>query len=572
MNEYGTVRRVSTPSRLSASRLKRSWFRRGNLNNSATENLDAAAAVSTGDAAFKQSLDAQLDAQLLVQAKGTKEEVEMQIEEARAAYMSWLEGRQTGSRRYGTAFQVFITRFSNFLTAYSGIVEVVKNASAPYGNLAYGTLSLLLIVVVNKTGNDEKIAKALADLEYSFPRLNLLSDIYPEPQIEKLVAEAYRDMVDFARKAVLYYISAPTRYLAAGDPQQEVEFRMSIESLRHKLVEVNLESTVLLHQRAKYIEEQNEALLRGNRELKQQMRVIEDLNMDLRSQLERLRQTIHEEQVQRDRKEFANFRALVNVPETSDHTDIQSCKRTLGGAFPVLMGAKPGKIARWYSQLTPDVLNNEESYRVWLESDRSCLLLLGGASLMEGRANISTCSWLSPAAIYVAEDQLSENRHVAFHCCHPQILSEKCGVHEAILSLICQIVGWKPDILRQNSSFLSLARTISWKDAGDDVVNAMFKMLSDLLTELRSEEPVYIILDRADQCDYRPFQLVQKLMEVIRKARSIVKMMVVMDSAHWGIDSWLCDGLKEDSEGSFVGRWDWDQQQLGFQDLSSFLN
>ncbi|OAP62731.1 hypothetical protein AYL99_01958 [Fonsecaea erecta] len=553
------------PSRLSASRLKRSWFRRGSVNNSATENLDAAATVSTSDAVFKQSLDAQL----LAQAKGTKEEVERQIEDARAAHMNWVEGRQTGSRRYGAAFQVFITRFSNFLTAYSGIVEVVKNASAPYGNLAYGTLSLLLIVVVNKNGNDEKIAKALAELEYSFPRLNLLSDIYPEPQIEKLVAEAYRDMVDFARKAVLYYMSTSMRLLAAGDPQQELEFKMSIEGLRHKLVEVNLESTVLLHRRAKYIEEQNERLLRGNKELKHQMKVIEDLNIDLRMQLDRLRRTLEEEQGQRDRKELANFRALLNVPETSDHTNIQSCKRNLAGAFPVLLGASPGKIARWYSQLTPDILNNAESYRIWLDSDHSCLLLLGGTSLMEGRSNISTCSWLSPAAIYVAEQQLSENRHVAFYCCHPQMLSQRCGVQEAILSLVCQVAGWKPDMLRQNPSFLSLAQSMTWKDADDDVLNAMFKMLSDLLTELRPQRPVYIILDRADQCEYQSFQLVRKLMEVIQKARDMVKILVVMDSALWGIDSWLCDGLKEDSGGFLVGRWDWNQQQLGFIDLSN---
>jgi len=348
------------------------------------------------------------------------------------------------------------------------------------------------------------------------------------------------------------------RLLAAGDPQQELEFNMSIESLRHKLVEVNLESTVLLHRRAKYIEEQNEKLLRGNEELKNQIKVIT--------------RTLHEEQVQRDRKELANFRALVNVPEASDHTNIQSCKRTLGGAFPVLTGAKPGKIARWYSQLTPAILNNEESYRVWSDSDHSCLLLLGGTSLMEGRSNISTCSWLSPAAIYVAEQQLEKQKHVAFYCCHPQILSERCGIQEAILSLVCQVVGWKPDILRQNPSFLSVARTISWKDTGDDVVNAMFKMLGDILIEFRLQEPVYIILDRADQCEYQSFQLVRKLMEVIQKARSMVKIMVVIDSALWAIDSWLCDGLKEDSDGFLVGRWDWNQQQLGFLDLSSLPN
>ncbi|KIW91001.1 uncharacterized protein Z519_08784 [Cladophialophora bantiana CBS 173.52] len=533
-----------------------------------SQNLEPAVSVFEDDTVFKQSLDAQLVAQM----KFTREDVERQIEDANTAYINWLQGRRNGSRRFGTAFQAFVTRFSNFLTAYSGIVDVVKNASSPYGNLAYGTLSLLLIVVVNKTGNDEKIAKALAELQNSFPRLNLLSDIYPEAQMERLVAEAYRDVIVFARNAVLYYMSTSLRMLAAGVPQQELDFIKSIETLRHKLVEVNLESTVLLHSRAKYIEMQNEELLRGNEKLHQKMKSLEDLNIELRSEIDRMSRTLREEQVQRDQKELVNFRELVGVPESCDHTNIQSCKRNLGGAFPALVGGKPGKIARWYSQMTLDVLDNEESYHVWLDCTHSCLLLLGGTSLMEGRTNISTCSWLSPAAIYVAERQLADNRHVAFHCCHPQILSKKCGVQEAILSLACQVAAWKPDILRQNPNFLSLARRISWKDDGDEVMNAMFKMLSDLLTELHLEEPVYIILDRADQCEYRSFLLVQKLVEVIKKAQSMAKIMVVMDSALWGIDSWLCDGFKEDSDGYMVGRWDWNQQQLGLQDLRSLPN
>jgi hypothetical protein len=36
--------------------------------------------------------------------------------------------------------------FSNFLTSYSGIVEVVKGVDNNYGGIAYGTLSVLLAV------------------------------------------------------------------------------------------------------------------------------------------------------------------------------------------------------------------------------------------------------------------------------------------------------------------------------------------------------------------------------------------------------------------------------------------
>ena len=43
-------------------------------------------------------------------------------------------------------FQNFVISFDQFLTAYSGIVDIVKAADAQYGNVACATLSLLFAV------------------------------------------------------------------------------------------------------------------------------------------------------------------------------------------------------------------------------------------------------------------------------------------------------------------------------------------------------------------------------------------------------------------------------------------
>lgn len=48
--------------------------------------------------------------------------------------------------RAGNKAVRFATNFSSFLQAYSGIVEIMKGADQQYGGLAYGTLSLTLIV------------------------------------------------------------------------------------------------------------------------------------------------------------------------------------------------------------------------------------------------------------------------------------------------------------------------------------------------------------------------------------------------------------------------------------------
>jgi hypothetical protein len=94
--------------------------------------------------------------------KHSKEEIEQQLQEldprelkelgdshlrdSKSARLSYLEERSKGAKNLGSGFQKFLNSFSNYLAAYSGIVEVVKQAGQPYGQVAYGALSLLLIV------------------------------------------------------------------------------------------------------------------------------------------------------------------------------------------------------------------------------------------------------------------------------------------------------------------------------------------------------------------------------------------------------------------------------------------
>ena len=66
---------------------------------------------------------------------------EMQIE-AETSKDQWAKNRSKTSRHV----QNFTTRFSQFLESYSGIVEVLKGADQQYGGVAYGTLSVFLVV------------------------------------------------------------------------------------------------------------------------------------------------------------------------------------------------------------------------------------------------------------------------------------------------------------------------------------------------------------------------------------------------------------------------------------------
>jgi hypothetical protein len=118
-----------------------------------SETLRPADDAYKGDDEFKQRVGDELVSQALVtkediekEIERTKEAIAEEIERAKAANAGWSDARQNGPRKLGSTIQRSITRFANFLTAYSDIVELMKNASSPYGNVAYGTLSLLFIV------------------------------------------------------------------------------------------------------------------------------------------------------------------------------------------------------------------------------------------------------------------------------------------------------------------------------------------------------------------------------------------------------------------------------------------
>ncbi|KAL9024102.1 MAG: hypothetical protein Q9196_006758, partial [Gyalolechia fulgens] len=118
---------------------------------------------------------------------------------------SWAAKRKKGTRKVGTATQAFLNSFSGFLESYSGIVELVKVADNQYGGLAYGTLSLFLSVAVHKEQQEETIEDAIEELALNFPRLEILSGIYPSARIRELVAKVYKEVILFARASASYY-------------------------------------------------------------------------------------------------------------------------------------------------------------------------------------------------------------------------------------------------------------------------------------------------------------------------------------------------------------------------------
>lgn len=108
--------------------------------------------------------------------------------------------------RAGSRAIRFATNFSSFLQAYSGIVEIIKGADQQYGGLAYGILSLTLIVSnpymlidiclsnpdsCKQTTKEEHIDSALLILHREYSRFEVLRDIHSSDSMKRYVAERH---------------------------------------------------------------------------------------------------------------------------------------------------------------------------------------------------------------------------------------------------------------------------------------------------------------------------------------------------------------------------------------------
>ena len=70
------------------------------------------------------------------------------VDKANESHVVYQNARATGRRRFGQQAQRFVTCFGEFLSAYSGIVDMLSSAGGIYSTVAYETLSIFLCVIL----------------------------------------------------------------------------------------------------------------------------------------------------------------------------------------------------------------------------------------------------------------------------------------------------------------------------------------------------------------------------------------------------------------------------------------
>ncbi|KAH9204345.1 hypothetical protein DL95DRAFT_418332 [Leptodontidium sp. 2 PMI_412] len=410
------------------------------------------------------------------------------VETASAQQNEVDENRQHGFKKVTTVLQATLTTFSEFAQCYAGFVEMIKLADKFYGGLAYGTLSVFLIIVVNKSEHEKRIRESLKDFQREMSRVARLGKLAPTEEMVALLASVYAKVIDFARKATLYYQ------------------KLSIGRLLF----------VILHPPKFYIDRLRDGIVHDTHELYREMSVIQATWIQYTAEVtNNISKSQEYDRIRSNKQAVIDlFKPLGNL--TVNPEEIRQYRGSL--TDPVNIGKK-------YIQFDFEKFSNDEPFKSWKASAESGLLLLKGKT-----HNTRTgFSWLSIAALDLIDDVNRDHDSYLVYCLVSTSVwmenNSKARATIVISKIIRQLLERKPVIVQDPARYFHLRDRFS-SESWQVSRKAPFDLLIELLTEFPK---TYIILDRIDRCDYYHINFLDQLLRVIRECSTIVKIFVVLD-------------------------------------------
>lgn len=215
------------------------------------------------------------------------------------------------------------------------------------------------------------------------------------------------------------------------------------------------------------------------------------------------------------------------------------------------------------------MLQADESFQNWQESEHSCLLALCGQNRTWD--NATTLSWLSAAAVIVTEQLRGAKRLVAYYYCQVQLnMSDqrRPPLQELMAYLVYQIIASRPELMQIGSHKIKTAVSCDeWREINEEVaLEVMRACLMDLLGLFQADEEITLVLDRVDRCCYGDEALsgqvlLMQFLELVFEAPCILNILVVANSTSWKIRADQRERLRRKGGNNFVDKLEWHQER-----------
>ncbi|KAI9685231.1 MAG: hypothetical protein M1822_004604 [Bathelium mastoideum] len=398
-------------------------------------------------------------------------------------------------RQTGRNAVKFARTFSDYLEAYSGIVEIMNGADQQYGGVAYATISLFLIIAVNKDKKEKRIEELLRALQREFIRVQTVKQVHGTPTMQGLICDAFIESIIFLRWATRYYAQPSwVRVVEAITRPPKVELDQSTAKIACAVVEIEKERDTLDSKR----------LFEVQSELGDVRRTVDDMRLRV------------EDIEARDEGALLNrLKELIEPPVEDRAGRLAEYQRALDGAFQNM---------RRFSPFEMQVLEDQKAYQIWSRNFPSSLLLLYG----ETRAHAGHCCWLSPALFSVVGQAQSQGKIVAWFCCQKDAtLNDSVSITTIVRDLVDQLLEQSRSQLRKQAWYeeiLPYAKTVS---NGTPDLSALFALLQKV-SQAFSE--VLLVIDRSDLVRGETWNWLQHFVSAIKNSSQTLRVLLIASS------------------------------------------
>ncbi|UJO13856.1 hypothetical protein CLAFUW4_03721 [Fulvia fulva] len=303
-------------------------------------------------------------------------------------------------RRAGSTVQPGLSNVAEFFKKFAGLTEIIKGADQQFGGVAYGVLSAVLSVAVQKQLREDKIVEALAEITLTLPRLESLRSISPEPGLRQQIIRVFVRLISFSQETIEYYISRAKRI-------KQITFSKwstTLSELRTALLELRKEMEIVM-------------LLKISR-IEAQLHDIQRTGNSTHSLANSTNSLLKEAWLRSNEEMLSSLRThLVIGSELEAHVDPESYKTTLTAQFSGLR--RPYRRNR-PSTSPPEVTWHHflanGAFRRWHDGSQSTIPLLSGTNWAED--STIELNWLSYASVYLAQASVSQTNNVCipFFC------------------------------------------------------------------------------------------------------------------------------------------------------------
>ncbi|KAJ4289220.1 hypothetical protein N0V90_011562 [Kalmusia sp. IMI 367209] len=426
------------------------------------------------------------------------------------AEASLIESRKSGWMKWRHKYQTFGAGVMGFMRDWDPLISVVKRGGGLYGDLFFGTVSVLFVIAEYKEHSEGYLSTALSDIRDAMIGFALYKDIFAcnsvlEDDLRDKMAEAYSEFATLVVDAIKYYKGGSRRRVFKVF-REPLRFEESVENVKSLIAKIRLRCDDLMY-----------------RDISQ----IKQSNIDLTTKIDELNRMFDEERMAKimDRWELQRLSKEQRSHELTRY--YEHLKAEIDDDVDRFFDSNDRKRASF---------NDSTSFRSWELSTQSAMFLLVGYSEFSIATHQHYC-WVSPIVVdLVRRSRESESTH-AYHLLPAK--GEK-GLKDVILSLLSQLLPYQANKLRNESITRNLEHLYAEviKSVKDWELDAALEKLSQYVIDLFPPSAnITLLLDRLDRLNPREgddrIALLRILARVVQTAGCVVKVFIVISGSDW---------------------------------------